>query len=381
MRSHRRFGTAKWIVPDELRAAANGNGRCPIRSISSPPAPSSTSTRPRCPRSSAAPSSRTCTAATSPSTRWPIRLDPRHWGELLDFYGGKKDLEDGIIRVLHSLSFVEDPTRILRAARFEQRFGFQIEPRTEKLIADARDLLARVSGERVRHELELIMAEAEPERALCRLDELGVLALIHPSLHCDAWFRKAPPNCATSGHAGRRPGEPSRRRTWTLGADALPRLHLALLTYHLSDEGRQEFVERFRIVKEAARPAAPGARACDHAPDRLWPRTTSSRARSWRCWTSRATRRACCSASRPTRGWCGSVSTSISAGSATCTRTDRRRSAPPGIAPGPIYRQHSGTPACRPPRRRDRQPARKSMALAEKLASTPARMHVCQHPA
>ena len=102
-----------------------------------------------------------------------VRLNPDRWGELLDFYGGTQDLEDGVIRVLHSLSFVEDPTRILRAARFEQRFHFRIEPRTEQLISDAVGLLERVSGERVRHELELIMAEAEPERVICRLAEMG----------------------------------------------------------------------------------------------------------------------------------------------------------------------------------------------------------------
>ena len=117
-----------------------------------------------------------------------VRLTPDRWGELLDFYGGRKDLEDGVIRVLHSLSFVEDPTRILRAARFEQRFGFEIERRTEELIADALDLLDRVSPERVRHELELILAEAEPERGLCRLQALGVLQKLHPALRCDAWF-------------------------------------------------------------------------------------------------------------------------------------------------------------------------------------------------
>ncbi len=111
-----------------------------------------------------------------------VRLDGPHWGEMLDFYHGQKDLENGVIRVLHSLSFIEDPTRILRAARFEQRFGFHIDHRTEQLIAEAVDLLARVSGSRLRHEFELIFQEKQPERALRRLDQLGVLVNVHPQL-------------------------------------------------------------------------------------------------------------------------------------------------------------------------------------------------------
>jgi tRNA nucleotidyltransferase (CCA-adding enzyme) len=105
-----------------------------------------------------------------------INLTPGRWGELLDFYGGERDLQEGLIRVLHTHSFVDDPTRILRAVRFEQRFGFHIEQRTAELINDAVDLLDRVTPARVRHELELIFAEGRPEQALRRLQELGVLA-------------------------------------------------------------------------------------------------------------------------------------------------------------------------------------------------------------
>ena len=74
--------------------------------------------------------------------------------------------------------------------RFEQRYRFVIEPRTEKLIADASDLLGRVSGERVRHELETIAMEAEPERALCRLAQLQILEVIQPGLECTAWLQE-----------------------------------------------------------------------------------------------------------------------------------------------------------------------------------------------
>ncbi|MBN1399427.1 MAG: CBS domain-containing protein [Anaerolineae bacterium] len=111
-----------------------------------------------------------------------ICLDRDRYGELLDFYGGETDLLEKQIRVLHSLSFVEDPTRILRAVRFEQRLGFTIESRTAELIDDALDLIDHVTGERLRHELLLILEEERPELALHRLERMGVLERIHPSL-------------------------------------------------------------------------------------------------------------------------------------------------------------------------------------------------------
>lgn len=113
-----------------------------------------------------------------------LRLDPPGFGILLDFYGGESDLRGRRIRVLHSLSFVDDPTRILRAVRLEQRLGFQIDPRTTELIGHAVPLLERVSGDRIRHEIELIFDEARPELALRRLEALGVLHMLHPELTC-----------------------------------------------------------------------------------------------------------------------------------------------------------------------------------------------------
>lgn len=111
-----------------------------------------------------------------------IRLDGDYLGQLLDFYGGRRDLRRGIIRVLHSLSFIDDPTRILRAVRLEQRLGFTIEPSTAELIETALPLLDRVSGERIRNEIELSLNEANPVLVMERLDAIGVLAQLHPDL-------------------------------------------------------------------------------------------------------------------------------------------------------------------------------------------------------
>ncbi len=111
-----------------------------------------------------------------------ILLDDANLGELLDPFDAMRDLHAGVIRVLHDQSFMDDPTRILRAARYEQRYNFHIEPHTESLVAPALAVIAHVSGERIWHELERIGAEAFPERALHRLDDLRILRAIHPAL-------------------------------------------------------------------------------------------------------------------------------------------------------------------------------------------------------
>lgn len=119
-----------------------------------------------------------------------MRLDEPYRGQLLDYWGGNRDLREKKIRVLHSLSFVDDPTRILRAIRLEQRMGFQIEVRTMELLQEAVALLDRVSGERLRSELDLIFQEEEFARAIQRLVELGLLQAIHSDLVWDEWLEQ-----------------------------------------------------------------------------------------------------------------------------------------------------------------------------------------------
>jgi tRNA nucleotidyltransferase (CCA-adding enzyme) len=117
-----------------------------------------------------------------------LRLDGHHYGELHDYWGGLNDLRQGLVRCLHSLSFVDDPTRMLRAVRFEQRFEFVIEERTLQLLREALTLLDRVSGDRIRHELDHIIDEERAARMLARLDRLGLLKAIHPDLQWDDWL-------------------------------------------------------------------------------------------------------------------------------------------------------------------------------------------------
>jgi len=114
-----------------------------------------------------------------------IRLDPPGFGELLDFFGGQRDLKDRQIRVLHALSFVEDPTRAFRALRFESRFHFRLDKFTERLLRQAAGHLDAVSGPRILNELLPILEEPRAAAILRRLDAFGLLAALHPSLHVD----------------------------------------------------------------------------------------------------------------------------------------------------------------------------------------------------
>jgi tRNA nucleotidyltransferase (CCA-adding enzyme) len=111
-----------------------------------------------------------------------VCLTGDRYGELLDFFGGQRDLRDKTLRIIHNLSFVEDPTRILRAARFEVRFGLRLSRHAEQLSINAVQLglLDKVAGPRVFTELQSILREARPWAILHRLDELGALAAIHP---------------------------------------------------------------------------------------------------------------------------------------------------------------------------------------------------------
>ena len=105
-------------------------------------------------------------------------------GGLLDPHGGMGDLESKRIRALHDRSFIDDPTRLFRAVRYEQRFGFHIEEGTLSCMKDAvaGGCMDTVSGDRWRHELERILEERHPGRPLRRAAALGLLAGLHPAL-------------------------------------------------------------------------------------------------------------------------------------------------------------------------------------------------------
>jgi tRNA nucleotidyltransferase (CCA-adding enzyme) len=114
-----------------------------------------------------------------------VSLNPADYGDLYDPFHGLKDLQNRAIRVLHEKSFIDDPTRMWRAVRYEQRLDFKIEPLTLDLFKRDLHCIRTVSGDRVRNELELVLREEFPEKALKRASELGLLAEIHPDLIAD----------------------------------------------------------------------------------------------------------------------------------------------------------------------------------------------------
>jgi tRNA nucleotidyltransferase (CCA-adding enzyme) len=116
-----------------------------------------------------------------------ISLNRNTYGELIDFFGAQMDVKEKTIRVLHSLSFVEDPTRVFRAVRFEQRFGFQIGKFTLNLIKNAvkMSFLSKLKGVRIWRELSLIFVEENPAAILRRLRDLDLMRFIHPALVFD----------------------------------------------------------------------------------------------------------------------------------------------------------------------------------------------------
>jgi tRNA nucleotidyltransferase (CCA-adding enzyme) len=120
-----------------------------------------------------------------------IQLNPAHWGNLIDFFGGVRDIKEKFIRILHNLSFVEDPSRIFRALRFEQRFSFRLSKLTRSLIDNAvkMNFLGSLSGRRIFSELQLLLQEDQVLLILRRLSECGLLQYIHPSIQYDARMR------------------------------------------------------------------------------------------------------------------------------------------------------------------------------------------------
>lgn len=112
-----------------------------------------------------------------------LRLDADYFGDLYDPMGGETDLAAGLIRVLHDRSFVDDPTRMFRAVRYAERYGFRIVPETLRLMnEDAYVVLSQLSGERLRHEFDLIFEEENAVPMLEQLKMLSLLRRVHPAL-------------------------------------------------------------------------------------------------------------------------------------------------------------------------------------------------------
>lgn len=166
-----------------------------------------------------------------------VYLNSGHFGELIDLYEGRKDLENKLISVLHERSFVDDATRIWRSVRYEQRLNFQLEPGTLHLLWRDLSMLDTISGDRIRNELLLVLKEKFPEKVLRRAAELGVLTKLHPSLQSDRWLAKKFAQARRISYPNPPPAG----------------LYLALFTYTLSIEENEQLISYLRLPKQLAR--------------------------------------------------------------------------------------------------------------------------------
>lgn len=124
-----------------------------------------------------------------------LELNPTRFGTIIDFFNCQNDLKNKLVKVLHNLSFVEDPSRVLRAIRFEKRLNFKIDRHTDRLIRNAVkiDLFSKGSTPRLFHELQQIFSEETPIPAIQRLEEFNLFQFLwpdlKPNLKVDRYFR------------------------------------------------------------------------------------------------------------------------------------------------------------------------------------------------
>jgi tRNA nucleotidyltransferase (CCA-adding enzyme) len=116
-----------------------------------------------------------------------VSLKGEDFGRLVDPFDGRRDLEARTIRVLHNLSFIDDPTRIFRAIRYESRYGFRMDEHTQRLARGTIEmgLVGDLSSARLRDELIALLEEGDAGASILRLAELGAGVAIHPHLTAD----------------------------------------------------------------------------------------------------------------------------------------------------------------------------------------------------
>jgi tRNA nucleotidyltransferase (CCA-adding enzyme) len=173
------FGTAKWRLADAALPLAFPEGSSPIDHLDFATTRTETYARP-----GALPTVRPASLHDDLHRRdftintLAVRLEPE-WGTILDLFGGIADLRAGVVRALHPNSFVDDPTRILRAWRFAHRLSFTIAPDTARWMHAGLEVMPSVTGERLRNELTLMLGEPNPAQGMEKLAAAGVLTAIH----------------------------------------------------------------------------------------------------------------------------------------------------------------------------------------------------------
>jgi tRNA nucleotidyltransferase (CCA-adding enzyme) len=183
-------------------------------------------------------------------------------GHLYDPCGGVPDLEAGVVRVLHERSFLDDPTRLLRAVRYAARLGFELDPETERLAREAvaADALSTVSGARIRDELMDLLREADTPSGIERMRDLEIHTALHPELDPDAELVASAALGATAIGADR-----GVSALAALVESAPEELDLWLADLHLQAEERDAASRAARVAPRIAM----ALRGRDHSPSEL----------------------------------------------------------------------------------------------------------------
>ena len=167
---------------------------------------------------------------------------------LRDVCGGLDDLHAGIIRALHPQSFVDDPTRILRAQKFALRLGFDIEADTAAWMRSALAMLGRITGPRLRNEIDLILDEPRAGEILLRLQATGALAQIHAAFRLSEELPELLRRCDVA--------EPP----WQDGAADRRALKWSLLLHEAGETDARAFCDRLGLPKSISKPLVASAR-------------------------------------------------------------------------------------------------------------------------
>ncbi len=184
-----------------------------------------------------------------------MRLDINAFGTIVDKTGGQEDLETGIIRVRHNRSFIDDPTRIFRAARYAGRYDFRIAETDEILIREALPILPQLSGERIRNEIDRVLLEKHAAKIVEHLTQLGVWEIIATDSNISATFTYNPKKAEqavswASTHLGDETFQPERVRWMTLFGTDRPIYQIEAISFRLILEHQlQRLVSRSQAMK------------------------------------------------------------------------------------------------------------------------------------
>ena len=178
---------------------------------------------------------------------------------LIDFFNGERDLKNKEIHVLHDLSFIDDPCRLFRAIKFEQRLNFKISKQTEELmkVAIKKDLVDSLSGTRLLNEITLILKEKDPLKHILRMKEFDLLKLKSSLIILDSADFGALERIATVLSWTETIFLPEKPEVWYV--------YLLAIIYSLKDEEFMQIIEKFQMQARLKKSLIIDRRTCKKA--------------------------------------------------------------------------------------------------------------------